>query len=151
MSEESTSLPPVGPAPLPVVDPATTLVVEPAAPIETITLADIMGSREVLIKKEAEDRAILESIGTIGSDTLRGQLIQWASIGFPNAYSIKSISITPPQVCSDGMTRSLADYIQYCSTRTIQEHIAVLQARLPDIFVSFSFTGISISIVLLKQ
>ena len=134
-------------APLPVTSP------EPApapAPVETITLSEILNSREVIARKEAEDRETLESIGTIPSDTLRGQLIQWASIGFPNNYRVKQITITPPSVCSDGMVRALSEYIQYCSMKTIQEHIAVLQARLPDIVVAFTFDGSNIGIVLLK-
>jgi hypothetical protein len=135
-------------APLPVATPLP--VVEPVV-IETITMSDIMNSREVIIKKEADDRAVLESIGAMGLDVLRAQLIQWASIGFPNAYVINEITINPPQTCSDGMVRNLASYIEYCSTKTIHQHIDALQSRLPDITVSFSYSGYSIRIVILKQ
>ena len=35
--------------------------------------------------------------------------------------------------------------------KTIQEHVATLQARLPDMVVSFAYTGVSIVIVVSKD
>jgi hypothetical protein len=45
------------------------------------------------------------------------------------------------------VTRNLADYITFCSGKSIQEHVAVLQGMLPDIAVAFCYTGASIQIV----
>jgi len=55
--------------------------------------------------------------------------------------------MTAPPVCSDGVVRTLVDYIPFCSGKTIQGHIAVLQQRLPDIAVSFAYSGTAILIV----
>jgi hypothetical protein len=122
---------------------------EPTPP-PTISLSDITNAVEVVQVKETQDKATLESIGTLSFDSLKASLIQWAVAGYPNAYTVHEISVSPPGVCSDGVTRNLADYITFCSGKSIHEHVAVLQTRMPDISVSFAYTGSSIIIVVSK-
>jgi len=116
----------------------------------TISLADILNSAEVVTQKEANDKALLESIGTASLEEITNKLIAWATSGFPNAYPLFEISITPPVVCSDGVTRDLSAYIQFCSGKTINQHVQVLQDRMTDIIVSFANIGGSIGIVVSK-
>ena len=128
----------------------------PVAPTEptppsTISLSDIISAVEVVQNKEAQDKTTLESIGTLSFEGLKSSLIQWANAGYPNAYKVHEVSVTPPGVCSDGVTRNLADYITFCSGKTIHEHVAVLQARMTDISVSFAYTGLTIIIVVSKS
>lgn len=125
------------------------IAVQPTPPAP-IYLDDILSSVEVLQQTESEHRSLLESVGTLPYDYLKPTLIQWATSGFRNAYPIHQIAITPPSLCSDGQARSLQDYIQFVSGKTIQEHVAVLQARLPDMVVSFAYTGLAIVIVVSK-
>ena len=120
-------------------------------PPPTISLSDITNAVEVVQVKETQDKATLESIGSLSFEGLKASLIQWAVAGYPNAYKIHEISVSPPGVCSDGVTRNLSDYITFCSGKTIHEHVAVLQARMPDISVSFAYTGFSILIVVSKS
>jgi hypothetical protein len=130
----------------------TTDMPEPTPPVPVvITLADILSATELVHQKETADKALLESIGNVTFESLRTTLIQWASAGFPNAYQLMNISITPPSVCSDGVSRSLADYIVFCSGKTINEHVDVLQQKLPDMTVSFANMGGSIAIVVSKK
>ncbi len=121
------------------------------APLPTISIQDILGSVEVAQNRESSDKAKLEAIGLISFETLRGSLLQWANRGFPNAYTIYEVPMTPPSTCSDGVTRSLPDYIVFCSGKTISEHVDVLQQRLVDITVSFAYSGSAILIVVSKQ
>ncbi len=125
------------------------IAIQPTPPAP-IYLDDILSSVQVLQQTEAEHRSLLESVGTLPYDYLKPALIQWATTGFRNAYPIHEIRITPPSLCSDGQARSLQDYIQFVSGRTIQEHVATLQSRLPDMVVSFAYTGVSIVIVVSK-
>jgi hypothetical protein len=117
------------------------------APPPQITLADILAASEVVTQKEAQDKAALESIGTISFETLRVTLIQWAKAGFPNASPLYSVAITPPETCSDGVKRTLSDYVSFVSGKTMAELIAPLQARCPEFVVSFATTGPEILIV----
>ncbi len=135
------------------VDVSGEIITMPAiqpTPPAPIYLDDILSSVQVLQQTEAEHRSVLESIGTLPYDYLKPALIQWATSGFRNAYPIHQIGITPPSLCSDGQARPLQEYIQFVSGRTIQEHVAVLQSRLPDMVVSFAYTGSVIVIVVSK-
>ena len=106
---------------------------------------------EVLRATEQEHKNLLESIDTLSFDYIRARLIQWATNGFRNAYPIHEIYLTPPPLCSDGVARNLSDYIEFVSGRTIADHVAVLQSRMPDMTVSFAYTGQSIIIVVSKS
>jgi hypothetical protein len=121
------------------------------APLPTISIQDILGSVEVAQNQEADDKAKLESIGLISFENIRASLLQWATSGFPNAYKIHEVPMTAPSVCSDGVTRNLPDYIVFCSGKTINEHVDVLQQRLVDIIVSFAYSGSAILIVVSRQ
>jgi len=116
-----------------------------------IRLEDILGSQELLVTQETNDRVSLESIGTISYDILKPRLIQWAAGGFRNATTIYEIPMTAPPLCSDGQARSLQDYIQFVSGKSIGDHVAVLQARLPDFVVSYAYSGSFIMIVVSKD
>jgi hypothetical protein len=117
-------------------------------PPPQITLADILAASEVVSQKEAQDKAMLESIGSISFETLRVTLIQWAKAGFPNASPLYSVAITPPETCSDGVKRSLSDYVTFVTGKTMAELIAPLQARCPEFVVSFATTGPEILVVI---
>jgi hypothetical protein len=132
--------------------PSDALAPEPSpapapAPPPTISIQDILNAVEVSQTREDEDKTKLEAIGTISFETLRSSLLTWATRGFPNAYTIYEVALSAPSVCSDGASRALPEYIEFCSGKTISEHVAVLQARLPDITVSFAYSGYSILIV----
>ena len=119
-------------------------------PPPQITLADILAATEVISQKEAQDKALLESIATISFETLRTTLIQWAKGGFRNATPLYSVAITPPDTCSDGAKRSLADYVVFVTGKTMPELIAPLQERCVEFVVSFATTGPEILIVVSK-
>lgn len=122
----------------------------PPPPPAPISIDDLLNSMEVVKQKEADDKNLLESIGNISQEALKTKLIAWAVAGFPNAYGIHSITILPPATCSDGVKRDLTDYIQFCSGKTIHEHVEVLQQKVANISVSFANMGSYISIVVSK-
>lgn len=126
----------------PVPEPVQEPVVEPPLSIE-----DLMNDVAVLQQKEAADKSALDAIGGL---SLRGKLVTWATLGFPNAWTVHEVSVVPPAQCSDGVARDLAGYIQFVSGKTIGDHVAALQARVTGIVVSYAWTGASILIVVTK-
>lgn len=123
----------------------------PAEPLpDVLTLAELLADRDVVLAKEMNDRTLLETIGTQSVQALKPKLVEWVMKGCPNAYPILSLSIQAPPICSDGEVRSLTDYIPFCSGKSIHDHVALLQVKLPDIIVSFSYDGTNISIVVSK-
>lgn len=119
--------------------------------MSSISLADILSAVEVLQQKEVADKALLDGIGNATFDSLRPTLITWASQGFPSAFTLMEVPVTPPSQCSDGTTRDLASYITFCSGKTIQEHVALLQAKLTGMTVSFTNLGYAIGIVVTRS
>ena len=123
---------------------------QPPAPMP-ITIDDLLNTVDMIRQKEAQDKLVLESIWSIPRDTLKTKLLNWATAGFPNVYEIHRLSITPPNQCSDGVTRNLEDYILFCSGKTIFEHVAMLSARVTGMDISFANMGSYIGIVVSKQ
>lgn len=123
----------------------------PPPPPQPITINDLLNAIEVVQQKEVADKALLESIGNISQDSLKTKLITWAVAGFPSAYEIHSITINPPTSCSDGVSRNLVDYILFCSGKSINDHVALLQEKVTNITVSFANMGSHISIVVSKN
>lgn len=119
-------------------------------PPPPISIDDLLNSIEVLQQKEAADKTLLESIGNISQEVLKQKLITWAVAAFPNAYEIHTVAVTPPPSCSDGVTRTLADYIVFCSGKSIQEHVGILQQKVTNISIEYANMGSYISIVVSK-
>lgn len=119
--------------------------------MSSISLADILSAVEVIQQKEATDKVLLEGIGNATFESLRATLITWASQGFPTAFTLMEVPVTPPSQCSDGTTRDLASYITFCSGKTIQEHVDLLQAKLTGMTVSFTNLGYAIGIVVTRS
>lgn len=119
-------------------------------PVPPITLSDILGTVEVLQQKEVADKVLLDGIGNATFESLRPTLITWASLGFPPAFTLMEVPIVPPPQCSDGVTRDLTSYITFCSGKSIQEHVDLLEAKLTDMTVSFTNFGYAIGIVITR-
>ena len=107
----------------------------------------LRAAREQRQQKEAADKSALDAIGGL---SLRGKLVTWATLGFPNAWTVHEVSVVPPAQCSDGVARDLAGYIQFVSGKTLAEHVATLQTRVTGITVSYAWTGSAILIVVTK-
>jgi hypothetical protein len=110
-------------------------------PLEVIRLDEILSIPEVRRQREAADNSTLQTIANPNLSDIRNRLVAWATDGFAGDCILFSISIQAPDVCSDGVTRSLAEYIQFVSGKTIHEHTDLLRLRLPDFVVSFVWMG----------
>jgi hypothetical protein len=119
-------------------------------PPDVLTMSDLLSDQSVVAAKEQADKTLLETIGIQSVANLRPKLVEWVLKGRPDGFPILSLDIRPPSVCSDGESRSLSDYIEFCSGKTIQEHVGLLQAKLPDIQVSFANFGGAVAVTVLK-
>jgi len=117
-------------------------------PPDILTMADILGEQSVLIAKEQADGDAIRSFGTASVLGLKPVFVEWASKGFPDNYPLLTVQVTPPPLCSDGVVRSLPDYIVYCAGNPLSHYIGLLQAKLPDIRVSYANLGGSLAAIL---
>ena len=136
---ETETLPPTEPEPEPVPQPIV------------ITLTELLSSQEALLAKEKADRINLLTISNPNIVELRPKLLSWASKGFPENYSVLSFPLAAPSSSSDGVARSLNDYIVFCSGKSIGDHIASFQQVLDGIQAGFVYGSGVLSVVVSRS
>jgi hypothetical protein len=119
---------------------------EPPPPPSIATMEELMASHAVIVAQEANDRASLAPLLNPTREGFRPQMFAWAAAGFPGIYVVQSFSFTPPNVCSDGVTRDVMAYTWYLLRTDIGEIIAKIQSLLTGITVSYSFEGNALKI-----
>jgi hypothetical protein len=122
----------------------------PTAPPDILTLADLLADHDSLLAKEAEDRQTLESFASQSIQGLKPKLLEWVRKGRPDGFPIVSLLIQPPAQCSDGVVRDLPAYIEFCSGASFADHVGRLQAKLPDIRLSFANICGAVCLTVLK-
>ena len=120
----------------------------PPPPPDILTLSEILSDHSLLVAKEEADGIALRAIGTTSVLGLKPLFVEWASKGCPDNYPLLTVTVTPPPVCSDGVVRSLPDYIDFCAGTSLPDLIGQLQAKLPDIRVSFANVGGAVAALL---
>jgi len=124
-------------------DPSVMAMFPSAAtgPVEAPTIAtmeELMASHAATLAKEAGDKQMLSPLVNPARDQFRPQLFQWASSGFPDIYVIQSYSVTPPPICTDGVTREIGKYIEYCLGKHMGEVVDGMKELMPGIQPSWS-------------
>ena len=127
---------------------AQTGTVEPPT---IVTMEELMASHAVIVEKESIDRTSLNALVNPTRDQYRPQLFQWAAAGFPGIYVVQSFSVTPPDLCADGVRRDVNAYINYLTGSDMGTIVANIQALVTGIVVSFSFEGNSVRIHVSKD
>ena len=110
------------------------------------TLDELLSSYESTLAQETADRTALSVLINPSRESFRSQLFQWAAAGFPNGYIIQSISINPPNICSDGVTRNVGKYVEYCIGTDLGSVIQSMAALMNGINPSWSTYGNTIRI-----
>lgn len=109
---------------------------------QIVTLEELMQSYAVVVAKQDADKQSLSGLVNPQREQYRPQLFQWAGLGFPPTFIVQSFEITPPNVCSDGVTRDTMAYLQFLlSPITFDEVLEKIRALTPGINISFSFSG----------
>jgi hypothetical protein len=118
----------------------------PVEPPHIATLEELMASHEVVLHKEAVDRSYLSLLVNPTREQYRPQLFQWAAVGFPGIHIIQSFTISPPDICGDGVKRDMNAYINYLTNSDMGIIVANIQSLVTGIVVSFSFESNTVRI-----
>jgi hypothetical protein len=106
-----------------------------------IDISELLGSHAAVQAQETTDRATLSVLLNETRETLRPQLFEWAAKGFPTIYVIQQFTVSPPTICSDGVARSVYDYVVYLLGQDMGTIIAAIQTLCVGIQISYSFSG----------
>lgn len=132
----------------PVTDPVVT---EPVSNPLIITIHDILLDRQILLQNESQIRSLLMStIVNVSLNDLKTKLIQWASMNFPPLYSIVSVDLIQPNICSDGVTRNLTNFIEFCLDMSIESIVNIYKDKMPDLNVAYVLNGNTFGIAVTK-
>ena len=118
-------------------------------PNPILTIDDLVNHADVVRTKESLHRRIISTLSSVFNDsTTQEKMVAWALSGFRPAFTVKEIDLEPPVVCSDGVKRDLAEYLNFISTPyKITDHFAAVEACLPGIQVTYSLPSSKIMLV----
>lgn len=109
---------------------------------DIVSLEDIMSYQSVLLQRENDTKILLtNSMLNVSASSLKPVLLQWATAGFPSSFVLLELEINPPSVCSDGVSRSVSEYINFCLGDASQQLYSSLTPKLPGCLISYAITG----------
>lgn len=107
-----------------------------------VDIDELLSSYEAVKVQEDADRVSLSAVSSQTREALRPQMFAWAAAGFPTSHIVQQISVNPPNVCSDGVSRpDVAIYVTYLLGREMGDIIASVQALCVGVLISYSFQG----------
>lgn len=121
-------------------------IIEPGPPPMLIDIAELLSSHAGIKQQEITDRSTLSVLLNPSRESIRASMFQWAELGFPPIYILQQLSVTPPAVCSDGVSRSLYDYVTYLLGQDMGAINASIQALCVGVLISYSFQGNTVRI-----
>jgi len=118
----------------------------PETPVEVvqdiISLDSLMNDHAMLLQRESNMKSFLtDQLINVSAASLKPTLLQWAISGFPSAFVLLKLPINPPEVCSDGVSRTVSQYIDFCMGTDAPQVYLALSSKLPDIMVSYATIG----------
>jgi hypothetical protein len=102
-----------------------------------ILLSDLLSDVSVLQQQESADRVAFSVLNAPNLSEIRTKMTAWVAGGMQGPCDLVRITMTPPNVCSDGVSRNFFDYIVFVSGKSLAEHIQTFQSILPDFEVGY--------------
>ena len=137
----SITTPPISTMSTIIMAPIITMSTLLSPPSAVISLDDLLNHQTVVLAKESTDRNAVLSFISPTSESLKAVLFQWASGGFQGGYVVNTLSLMPPSVCSDGMSRNLPVYMEYLMGKSIGDWLETLGAMTAGMSFTFSHNG----------
>lgn len=110
-------------------------------PAFLFSIDDLINNQEYIQQQESEDRIKLQSFISPSYNQLKPILLQWAKQGFPNVYTVNTLKLNAPSICSDGQSRTFPVYIEYLLNQTMESWLVDLSTKSNGITFTFSHNG----------
>ena len=115
-----------------------------------LTLDQLITNSQSIKQRENDDLAKLGPFVNPSLSTLQPAFLRWATAGFPALYSILTISITQPPICSDSVTRSLYDYISYLIGSDLGAKTLLFNEKFDGMNISYCISGSTLNFYVSK-
>jgi len=129
----------------------STLRSDISGPLYVMTMDELLGSHANIVQQEAADKSLLTQLSSPNKSTLQPAFVNWTTQGFPNIYILFSINLSPPNICVDGVSRNMYDYISYLLGRDLGQEIVAFQSNFLGMIMSYTITGTTLNIHVTKQ
>jgi hypothetical protein len=106
-----------------------------------LSIDDLLNSHEAVSAKESTDRNAVVSFTTLSMESLKPTLYRWAGAGFPGGYIVATLNLSPPAMCSDGVSRALTFYFEWLLATPIATWLQGLEALTKGMLFTFSHDG----------
>ena len=113
------------------------MIVEDSGPVYITTLEELLSTQGAIIQKESSDKTSLLSVFQPSADTLKTQLIIWASLGFSANWVVFTAQVNPPAACSDGQNHTFYGYVLYLLGGPIEPFLTNLNSQVPGVTFNF--------------
>ena len=123
----------------------------PTGPVFVMTMEQLLMTQQNAKQLETTDKtnlAVLLNHPTTSAVT--PAFLQWASLGFPPIYVLRSITLSCPTVCSDGMTRNVYDYVSWLLEGDLSSQVQAFATNFSGMEMSYSISGNTINIHVTK-
>jgi hypothetical protein len=109
-----------------------------------LSIDDLLNSHESTVAKETVDRTAVATFTTPSVDILKPALFRWAAAGFPGGFVVNTLTLAPPALCSDGVSRLLTAYFEYLYGSTFQAWLQTLETLTNGMTFTFSHDGANV-------
>jgi hypothetical protein len=103
-----------------------------------ITLDALKETAQARVAKEAADKATLIALFDTAQNDLVNKLQVWAGTGFQQGYIVLSAPIAIPTSCTDGVVRTLFDYVTFLLGSSLDTQVAALQSQVEGVTFGWS-------------
>jgi len=119
--------------------------------MSAITITEIINDQSLLRQRQDDTTTALTSaLLNIDPSSMKPKLIEWASLRFPPAFLFITVAIDVPTVCTDGTTRGLLPYVEFCLGQSIGQILSTLCEKFIGMSFAYSYDSSSLSIVISK-
>jgi len=116
----------------------------------SISLAQLQETATGIAMQESVDRASLSPFTNPNLTIINPKLLQWTSLGFPNAFNLLSFTIIPLPICSDGVSRNLYNYVSYLIGNDLSAQTQIFQQNFVDIACGYTIDVNTVGICISK-
>ena len=81
----------------------------------------------------------------------KGPLSRWANSGFQSPFTIFSVQLNPPAVCSDGITRTPYEYVCFLLGNSVDNQVQTFQSNFQGMKISYLVSDTTLSLQVSKE
>jgi len=118
----------------------------------TLSIDDIVNDHTVILQRESDTAVLLNnSLVNIDPLELKPKLLEWATTRFASPFPVLTLSVDVPNVCSDGVVRSILAYVEFCMNRSISSVLTDLSSKFPGMSFGYQVQERTLIIVVMKN